>query len=136
MLAFVEAKQVDVVVLRADLPVLDAIDVRLGEADAERLSIELVGRAAAGYRDRDPELRRLDRARLLTPTWLQDPRMVGYACYTERFAGDLPGVSRKLDYLQDLGVTAIWLLPCTVSEAPATGAGPPWAAKFWPTNQA
>ena len=88
-----------------------AVGALFGEADAERLSIELVGRAAAGYRDRDPELRRLDRARLLTPTWLQDPRMVGYACYTERFAGDLPGVSRKLDYLQDLGVTYLHLMP-------------------------
>jgi maltose alpha-D-glucosyltransferase/alpha-amylase len=25
--------------------------------------------------------------------------------------GDLPGLIEKLDYLQDLGVTAIWLLP-------------------------
>ena len=25
--------------------------------------------------------------------------------------GDLSGLTRKLDYLQDLGVTALWLLP-------------------------
>jgi len=25
--------------------------------------------------------------------------------------GDFPGLTQKLDYLQDLGVTAIWLLP-------------------------
>jgi len=25
--------------------------------------------------------------------------------------GDFPGLTEKLDYLQDLGVTAIWLLP-------------------------
>ena len=25
--------------------------------------------------------------------------------------GDLPGLTHKLDYLQDLGVTALWLLP-------------------------
>ena len=25
--------------------------------------------------------------------------------------GDFPGLLQKLDYLQDLGVTAIWLLP-------------------------
>ena len=30
-------------------------------------------------------------ARLLTPDWLQQPRMFGYACYTERFADDLAG---------------------------------------------
>src|SRR5438477_6549151 len=26
-------------------------------------------------------------------------------------SGDFPGLCRKLDYLQDLGVTALWLLP-------------------------
>ena len=82
-----------------------------GEERAEELAEDLVRRAARGYRDRDPELRRLDRARLLTPTWLQDPRMIGYACYTERFAGDLRGVSKKLDYLQELGVTYLHLMP-------------------------
>src|SRR5262249_52880294 len=25
--------------------------------------------------------------------------------------GDLPGLTRKLDYLQELGVTCVWLLP-------------------------
>lgn len=25
--------------------------------------------------------------------------------------GDLVGITQKLDYLQDLGITAIWLLP-------------------------
>src|SRR2546426_3172090 len=25
--------------------------------------------------------------------------------------GDFPGLTQKLDYLQDLGITAIWLLP-------------------------
>jgi len=25
--------------------------------------------------------------------------------------GDFPGLTEKLDYLQDLGVTAVWLLP-------------------------
>ena len=53
---------------------------------------------------------RLDQ-RLLTPDWLQQPQMFGYACYTERFAGDLKGVAKHLDHLEDLGVTYLHLMP-------------------------
>ncbi|WP_420846336.1 alpha-amylase family protein [Nocardioides ferulae] len=37
--------------------------------------------------------------------------MAGYACYTERFAGDLDGVGERIDYLQELGVTYLHLMP-------------------------
>ena len=81
------------------------------ERDADALACDLVIRAARAYRDRPEALCRHDRERLLTPDWLQDPHMVGYACYTERFAGDLRGVESHLDYLQELGVTYLHLMP-------------------------
>lgn len=37
--------------------------------------------------------------------------MFGYACYTERFAGDLRGVVDRIPYLQELGVTYLHLMP-------------------------
>ena len=50
------------------------------------------------------------------PTWYRDA--VVYELHVRAFAdsdgdgiGDFRGLTRKLDYLQDLGVTAIWLLP-------------------------
>ena len=50
------------------------------------------------------------------PTWYRDA--VIYELHVRAFAdsdgdgiGDFRGLTRKLDYLQDLGVTAIWLLP-------------------------
>jgi maltose alpha-D-glucosyltransferase/alpha-amylase len=50
------------------------------------------------------------------PLWYQDA--VIYELHVRAFCdsngdgiGDLPGLIEKLDYLQDLGVTAIWLLP-------------------------
>src|SRR3989442_9366774 len=55
---------------------------------------------------------------LLTPdpNWYRDA--VVYEVHVRAFAdsdgdgvGDLTGFTQKLDYLQDLGVTAIWLLP-------------------------
>src|SRR4051794_8595116 len=41
----------------------------------------LVGIAATAYADRPADLHDLDERRLLTPDWLQQPRMFGYACY-------------------------------------------------------
>jgi maltose alpha-D-glucosyltransferase / alpha-amylase len=50
------------------------------------------------------------------PQWYRDA--VIYSCHVRSFAdsngdgfGDLKGLTDKLEYLQDLGVTAIWLLP-------------------------
>ncbi len=89
----------------------DGLVALFGAEAADELSVDLIRRAAIGYRDRAPELRRLDRMRLLTPNWLQQPTMIGYACYTERFAGDLRGVASKLDYLGELGVSYLHLMP-------------------------
>jgi len=81
------------------------------EHDVSALSLRLVERAIAAFRDRDPELRRLDQRRLLRPDWLQQPEMFGYACYTERFADNLPGIAKHLNHLGDLGVTYLHLMP-------------------------
>ena len=37
--------------------------------------------------------------------------MMGYVCYVDRFAQDLPGVAQKIPYLQELGVTYLHLMP-------------------------
>ena len=73
----------------------------------ERL-VELASRAIA---ERPEDLRVLDEARLLSPDWLQQPRMVGYVCYTDRFAGTLAQIGDHLDYLESLGVTYLHLMP-------------------------
>ncbi|HEX3004722.1 MAG TPA: alpha-amylase family protein, partial [Angustibacter sp.] len=80
-------------------------------ATADDLAAQLVEHAAAAYLDRDPELHRLDRARVLQPGWFQAPGMLGYAAYTERFAGDLDGVRDRIGYLRELGVTYLHLMP-------------------------
>ncbi len=75
------------------------------------VALRLAELAARAYGDRDPELARRDLVRSLEPDWLQHPRMVGYAVYSERFAGDLPGVQRRIPYLNELGVTYLHLMP-------------------------
>ncbi|MDO5629007.1 MAG: alpha-amylase family protein [Mobilicoccus sp.] len=79
--------------------------------DVDAVCARLVRLAARAYAQRGADLRRLDLARMLRPDWLHSPEMVGYAAYTERFAGDLPGVAERLDYLQEMGVTYLHLMP-------------------------
>jgi amylosucrase len=79
--------------------------------DVDRLAARFVRIAAKANARRSPELRRLDLDRTLQPDWFQSPSMVGYAAYTERFAGDLAGVGKKVPYLRELGVTYLHLMP-------------------------
>ncbi|MGO4598345.1 alpha-amylase family protein [Terrabacter sp. 2RAF25] len=88
-----------------------ALRVLYPEQDVSAIALRLVERAVSAHTERSPELRRLDQRRLLRPDWLQQPEMFGYACYTERFAGDLRGLGGHLDHLRDLGVTYLHLMP-------------------------
>ncbi len=81
------------------------------ELDIDELVERLITRAVEAFRERDPELRRLDQRRLLTPDWLQHPARFGYACYTERFGDTLARLPEHLDYLRDLGVDYLHLMP-------------------------
>lgn len=78
---------------------------------AATLERGLVGAAARAYRDRPADLHRLDQARTLAPDWFQQPSMLGYAAYADRFGGDLRGVAAMVPYLNDLGVTYLHLMP-------------------------
>jgi amylosucrase len=80
-------------------------------ADPAAVAGRLLEVAARGFAARPHDLHRLDQQRLLRPDWLQQPAMFGYACYTERFAGDLRGVAANLGHLRDLGVTYLHLMP-------------------------
>lgn len=65
-----------------------------------------------GWKARPADLRRLDLQRDLEPDWFQRSDRAGYVFYIDRFAGTLPQVVDKLDYLQDLGISYVHLMPC------------------------
>lgn len=65
-----------------------------------------------GWAARPADLRRLDLKRDLEPDWFQRPDRAGYVFYIDRFSGTLKGVLDRLDYLQDLGITYVHLMPC------------------------
>ena len=81
-------------------------DPRLA-ANLERLVGVLAGRWAG----RPLDLRVLDRQRTFHPDWFQAPDMVGYVFYVDRFAGTIRGVEDHLDYLEELGVRYVHLMP-------------------------
>ena len=67
--------------------------------------------AARAFAQRADDLHRLDLVRSLEPDWFQRPGMVGYAAYTDRFAGTLAGVAERAPYLTGLGVGYLHLMP-------------------------
>ncbi|MGL4744319.1 MAG: amylosucrase [Dermatophilaceae bacterium] len=79
--------------------------------DVEAVGAALLEAVTTAYVCRPDTLHQRDVDRTQHPDWLQDPSMVGYACYTERFAGDLRGVIRRLPYLGELGVRYLHLMP-------------------------
>ena len=67
-------------------------------------------RAAATAGARKASLVALDALREKDVEWYLHPQRVGYACYVDRFGGDLRGVSRRVGYLKELGVDVLHLM--------------------------
>jgi amylosucrase len=82
-----------------------------GVVEVSEFATELVRDALRAAAERPAVLRRLDRRREIDPGWFQRSRLVGYVCYADRFAGSLTGVRQHLDYLAELGVTYLHLMP-------------------------
>ena len=79
--------------------------------DTTAFVARLVEQVVAAATTRPEPLRVLDRRREVDPRWFQRARQVGYVCYADRFGGDLAGVRERLDYLSELGVTYLHLMP-------------------------
>lgn len=82
--------------------------------------LEIVAR---GYAARPPELRLMDLRRQGEPDWFQQPDMMGYVAYAERFAGDLHGVGEHIPYLKEMGVTYLHLMPLLKPRSGANDGG-------------
>src|SRR3954463_684009 len=72
---------------------------------------ELLATIAATAAARPAELRALDHEREITPDWLHREQAIGYVAYVDKFAGTLAGVRERLDYLRELGVGYLHLMP-------------------------
>jgi amylosucrase len=76
-----------------------------------------------GWNDRPVDLKRFDLQRDLEPDWFQRPGMAGYVFYIDRFNGTLQGILDRLDYLEDLGITYVHLMPCLKPRPGASDGG-------------
>ncbi len=79
--------------------------------DCQQWLTYLVNVLAEMYAKRPSYLRTHDLALSHKPDWFQQSNMLGYVCYTDRFAGNLNGVIEKIPYLKELGVTYLHLMP-------------------------
>jgi amylosucrase len=48
---------------------------------------------------------------MIWPDWFQHESMIGYIAYADRFAEGLKGIESHIDYLSELGVTYLHLMP-------------------------
>ena len=87
------------------------IRVYAAHPDGSDALARLIRQLACRYRERPDALKLLDLRRSLQPDWFQRPEMIGYVCYADRFAGSLRGVEEHLDYLAELEVRYLHLMP-------------------------
>ena len=63
------------------------------------------------YEEREEVLKGSDRLREEKPDWYLENRLIGMMMYTENFAGDLQGIRKHLDYLEDSNINYLHLMP-------------------------
>ena len=99
--------------LQRHLPVLwRELEALYGhQDDFEHQVTELVKEAFGCWKARPADLRALDASREADPTWFQSHRMVGGVCYIDLFAGNLQGLTARIPYFQELGLTYLHLMP-------------------------
>lgn len=81
-----------------------------GDAAAE-LAPALAAWVVDSVEARSEELWQLDLRRDADPGWFQRSSMVGYVAYADLFANGLKGVGERLDYLAELQITYLHLMP-------------------------
>lgn len=77
----------------------------------EKSFADLVAVITAAHQNRRAALQKMDEQKLDQHGWYLSNEITGMSLYVDRFAGNLQGVSERLDYLQDLGVNFLHLMP-------------------------
>ena len=91
--------------------------------DHPKYFLELIDVLFKAFQQRHPSLRNQDKSREKDPHWLLNQKWVGMMLYPEHFAKDLSGFSEKLDYLQELGVNWVHLMPLLMSPSNESDGG-------------
>lgn len=73
--------------------------------------------AARGCRDRPDALKSREKEQSGAEYWYESHREIGAVCYVDLFAGDLSGLRGHIDYLRELGITYLHLMPLLKARA-------------------
>jgi len=79
--------------------------------DAEHQLTKLLHHLRDAFDARKQSLKQLDQQREAEPDWFLSQKWVGMAMYGDRFADNLAGVTQRLEYLQELGVNMVHIMP-------------------------
>lgn len=63
------------------------------------------------YKERNEQLKNIDKEREKNPNWYQGNQMLGMMLYVDAFAENLEGIRQKLDYIEECGVNYIHVMP-------------------------
>jgi amylosucrase len=79
--------------------------------DFKQQIINLTERLARAYVRRPDVLKERDMAREEDHTWFLSQEWVGMALYSDGFAGNLAGLTKRLPYLAELGINLVHVMP-------------------------
>lgn len=80
-------------------------------ADYEENFYKLIVELKNMYDKREQSLKELDIKRSENSKWFLDPKWIGTMLYVDRYNKDLKGFKEKINYLEELGVNYIHLMP-------------------------
>ena len=79
--------------------------------DFESQMVRLVDVLASQYIERSDELKAIDIEREQNHNWFLSQEWVGMALYTDSFSDNIKGLQGRINYLQELGVNVLHLMP-------------------------
>ena len=100
----------------------------LGQLYGERADFALAAEqllevAYDSWRERAPDLKRLDAEREANPAWFASGQMLGGVCYADLYAGGFQGLQDQIPELKELGLTYLHLMPPYLCPQPHNDGG-------------
>lgn len=84
---------------------------------------ELIELIIKTYVERSTYLKKRDQEKEKKGVWFLSNNLAGMSLYVDRFSGNLKGLSKRLNYLEDLGVNLLHLMPLFESPEEASDGG-------------
>jgi len=92
-------------------------------ADSDSILIEVLHLIIDSYLERHPNFKKRDNKKQEKGNWFLSNELVGMSLYVDRFAGKLKNMPSKLNYLEELGVNFLHLMPLFESPEDASDGG-------------